>query len=174
MNDDDSAKTAPGDCATVSVFVAVAPEVAFDVFTREIDLWWKQGPRYRIAGRRAGSLHFEPGPGARLFESFDVGSGPCTFEVGRVTVWQPPARLELEWRGVNFKPHEKTLVEVRFAPQRDGTLVTVKHSGWSALPPDHPARQGLLGPDFSRMIGLWWGDLMTSLRAHAGRQRDDA
>jgi hypothetical protein len=171
MSADQTRPTPPGDSATVSVFVAVAPDVAFDVFTREIDLWWKQGPRYRIAGRQAGKLFFEPGPNGRLFESYDAGAGPCTFEVGRVTLWQPPERLELEWRVINFKPQEKTVVDVRFAPERDGTLVTVKHSGWSALPPDHPVRHGHVGPDFSRWIGMWWGDLMTALREHAARSR---
>jgi uncharacterized protein YndB with AHSA1/START domain len=142
----ESVSAAPaGDCATVMVFVAVAPDVAFDVFTREIDLWWKQGPRYRIAGRRRGMLHFEPGVGGRLFESFDLKAGSRTLEVGRVTAWEPPSRLQFEWRGVNFKPSEKTVVEVRFAEERDGTLVTVQHRGWSALPTDHPARHGLVG-----------------------------
>jgi uncharacterized protein YndB with AHSA1/START domain len=91
--------------------------------------------------------------------------------VGRVTVWEPPARLELEWRGVNFAPDEKTFVSVRFAPSPSGTLVTVRHHGWSALRDDHPVRHGLVGAGFSRMIGLWWGDLLTSMREHAAASR---
>jgi len=156
----------PGDAARVSVFVAVPPAVAFDVFTREIDLWWKQGPAYRIAGRQPGQLAFEPGVGGRLFETVTVPAGPRTFEIGRVTAWEPPDLLEFEWRGVNFKPGEKTVVSVRFAPQRGGTMVSVLHRGWAELPPDHPVRHGRVGADFSRMIGLWWGSLMTALREH--------
>jgi Activator of Hsp90 ATPase homolog 1-like protein len=158
--------TGAGDAASVTVFVGIPPEAAFDVFTREIDLWWKQGPRYRIAGRQRGQLNFEPGIGGRLFETLTLPSGTRTFEVGRVTAWDPPRGLELEWRGMNFKPGEMTFVAVRFKPSRAGTLVTVRHSGWSALPADHPVRHGLVGAAFSRMIGLWWGDLMTSLREH--------
>jgi uncharacterized protein YndB with AHSA1/START domain len=86
--------------------------------------------------------------------------------VGKVVRWEAPRHFALEWRGVNFKPDEKTLVEVTFEPSGEGTLVTVRHSGWSALPEDHPARHGLVGPAFSRMIGLWWGDLMASLREY--------
>ena len=163
--------TGPGDRATVSVHVAVPQEDAFDVFTREIDLWWRHGRKFRIAGRQRGALFLEAGIGGRLFETFEASSGTRTIEVGHVTVWEPPVRLALEWRGVNFKPHEKTLVEVAFEQSGDGTLVTVRHSGWSSLPEDHPARHGLVGAAFSRMIGLWWGELMTSLREHvAGRQ----
>jgi hypothetical protein len=63
-------------------------------------------------------------------------------------------------------------VAVRFAPSGSGTLVTVRHSGWSALPADHPVRHGLAGAAFIRMIGMWWGELMTSLREHiAGAAR---
>jgi uncharacterized protein YndB with AHSA1/START domain len=159
-----------GDSAAVSVRVAVSRDDAFDVFTREIDLWWKQGPQFRIAGRRRGTLHLEPGIGGRLFETFELSTGSRTIEVGRMTSWDPPARIAFEWRGVNFKPHEKTFVEVVFEPSGEGTLVTVRHRGWSSLPDDHPARHGLVGAEFSRMIGMWWGQLMSSLREHvAGR-----
>ena len=155
-----------GDAASVSVFVQVAQDDAFDVFTREIDRWWRTGPAYRIAGRRRGQLFFEPKLGGRLFETFEASTGSRTVEVGLVTSWDPPARLELEWRGVNFEPGEKTFVEVQFEAQGEGTRVTVRHRGFSALPADHPVRHGLEGSAFSRMIGLWWGGLMTSLREH--------
>jgi Activator of Hsp90 ATPase homolog 1-like protein len=159
--------TAPaGDAASVSVFVRIPQEDAFDVFTREIDGWWRTGPKFRIAGRRRGQLFFECAPGGRLFETFESSTGSTTIEVGRVTRWEPPRHFELEWRGVNFEPHEKTKVEVTFEPSGEGTRVTVRHSDWSALPDDHPARHGLVGPAFSRMIGLWWGELMTSMREH--------
>jgi hypothetical protein len=150
----------------VSVFVRVSPADAFDVFTREIDLWWRDGPRYRIGGRRRGRLFFEPGPDGRLFETFEVSTGSRTFEVGRVTVWEPPVRLGLEWRGVNFEPHEKTFVDVTFAPLDEGTQVTVRHHGWSALRPEHPARHGVTGAAFSRTIAFFWAGLLTSLREH--------
>jgi hypothetical protein len=162
--------TTPGDVATVTVFVRVTPVDAFEVFTTEIDLWWRRGAKYRIAGRRRGLLTFEPGPGGRLFETFDTDSGPQTFEVGQVTRWEPPTertgQLELEWRGANYRPGEKTFVEVRFEPSGEGTLVTVRHRGWAALPADHPARHGLDGAALVRMIGLWWGDLLAALREH--------
>jgi uncharacterized protein YndB with AHSA1/START domain len=153
------------------VLVDVPPATAWDVFTRETDLWWRRGPRFRIAGTRRGALVFEPGPEGRLFETWGDPPDAITHTVGRVLTWEPPALLELEWRGVNFKPDESTRVTVRFAPQGEGTLVTVHHTGWSALPADHPARHGLTGAAFSKMIGLWWGDLLTALREAAPARR---
>jgi hypothetical protein len=145
------------------VTVAVEQTAAFEVFTREIDLWWRRGPRFR-SGRQPGSLSFEPGMGGRLFESFASDSGTHVREVGRITVWEPPSRLIFNWRNINFSDAESTEVEVLFEPAESGTRVTVQHRGWAALRGDHPARHGLQGADFSRMIGLWWGALMTAMR----------
>ena len=162
----------PGDAASVTVMVAVAPTVAFEVFTREIDAWWRRGPKYRIARRTPGVLTFEPRVGGRLFESFASETGTQILELGRIRVWDPPARLAFDWRVANAAPHVSTLVEVSFEPTAHGTAVTVRHSGWSALPVGHPARHGLEGAAMSRMIGLWWAELMTSLREHtAARTR---
>ena len=155
-----------GDGAKVSVFVAVTPADAFEVFTQETDLWWRKGPKFRIAGKRPGVLAFEGGVGGRLFETYEIASGSKSFEVGRITDWDPPTRLAFEWRGVNFRAGETTFVEVEFVAKAHGTMVTVRHRGWAALRPDHPARHGNVGADFDRMIGMWWGDLLTSLREH--------
>jgi uncharacterized protein YndB with AHSA1/START domain len=154
----------PGDQAKVSVLVQVEPVVAFRVFTEEIDRWWRRGLKYRVAGKRRGFIHLEPRAGGRLFESFENASGTRVLETGRVTVWEPPGRLVFDWRAVNFAPAEKTEVEVRFEPSPSGTLVTVLHRGWSQLRPDHPARHGLEVAAFIRTMGLWWSDLLTSLR----------
>ena len=161
----DIAARPSGDQAIVSVTVGVDQTAAFNVFTQEIDLWWQRGVRFRPGGSRPGALCFEPGVGGRLFESVEIHPGTTrAYEVGRVTAWDPPARFVLEWRNTNFAPGESTEVEVLFEPAVSGTRVTVKHRGWSALRPGHPARHGLDGAAFSRMMGLWWADLMTALR----------
>jgi hypothetical protein len=162
-----------GDQTTVSVTVRVDQAVAFEVFTAEIELWWQRGVRFRPGGNRPGALCFEPGVGGRLFESVEIRPGTTrAYEVGRVTAWDPPARFMLEWRNTNFAPDESTEVEVRFEPVDTGTRVTVQHRGWSAIRPGHPARHGLDGAAFSRMMGLWWGDLMTSFRERIETRRN--
>ncbi len=158
--------SAAGDEATVTVLVQVAPEEAFRVFTEEIDLWWRRGLRYRI-GRGRSVLCVEPRLGGRLFETFERDGEERVVQTGQVTTWDPPRRLVLSWRAVNFAPSESTEVEVIFAPSPSGTRVTLHHRGWSRIRADHPARHDLAVPAFIRMIGLWWGDLLTSLRERA-------
>lgn len=153
-----------GDRARVSVAVAVPPAQAFDIFTAQIDQWWRRGLKFRHSASRSGLLRIEPHVGGRLFESFDRDGTAHVVEVGQVRVWEPPHVLKFTWRNANFAANEQTDVEVEFAPTASGTLVTVTHSGLAALRPDHPARHRLQGADFSRMIGLWWGEQMTSLR----------
>lgn len=153
------------------MLVKADPAAAFRVFTEEIDQWWRRGVKYRIAGDRRGIVHLEPRAGGRLLESFETPSGLRVIETGRVTTWEPPSRLVFEWRAANFAPSEKTEVEVQFEPSPSGTLVTVTHRGWSDLRPGHPARHGLEGQPFVRMIGMWWGDLLTSMREHASPSR---
>lgn len=156
-----------GDQATVSVLVKVPLSEAFRIFTEEIDAWWRGGLRYRI-GKRRSVVHLEPQLGGRLFESFETAGGDAKIkETGRVTCFEPPRRLVLEWRAVNFAPEEKTEVEVLFEKSASGTLVTVHHRGWSQIRPDHPARHGQDAASFLRGMALWWGDLLTALRERA-------
>ncbi len=152
------------DVVTVSVTVATDPANAFRIFTEETNLWWRSGPRFRIAGKQTGVVRFEPQLGGRFLEEVRAPSGPKLFTIGTITAWDPPDRFEFEWRGVNFAPGESTQVQVTFEAAGSKTLVTVRHSGWSTLRPDHPVRHGQQGSDFIRRTGLWWGDLMTSLR----------
>ena len=161
--------TKSGDQVRVSVSVALEPPLAFRVFTEESDQWWRRGPRFRGSGRNMGVLHLEPRVGGRLFETVDSDAGPQVLHTGTVTAWDPPSRLAFEWRSLNFAAGEVTQVEVGFEPTASGTLVTVTHRGWASIRPDHPARHGLDVVAFLRMMGLWWGELMTSLREHAGR-----
>ncbi len=159
----------PGDQARSSVQVGVPQAEAFRIFTEEIDQWWRRGRKYRVAGKHRGVIHIEPKLGGRLFEEFDTGRRSHVIETGRITAWEPPARVVFEWRIANFAPGEKTEVEVEFEPRGEGTYVTVTHRGWSKIRPDHPARHGKDVPAFIRMNGMWWADLLTALREHAGR-----
>jgi uncharacterized protein YndB with AHSA1/START domain len=154
----------PGDQARASVSVALPPPDAFRLFTEEIALWWRRGPRYRNISDERGIIAIEPRLGGRVFESLRTDQGETVFEIGRVSVWEPPDQVCFEWRLSNFAPDERTQVQVRFVASGTGTMVTVTHRGWSAIRPDHPARHGQAVPAFIGMIGLWWGEQLTALR----------
>ncbi|RKH06981.1 activator of HSP90 ATPase [Corallococcus sp. CA053C] len=158
--------TMSADRARVTTFVAVSPLDAFEVFTQETDVWWARGPRYRGLAAPQGVLRFDPpGPGGRLLETSDTE----VFEIGRVLVWEPGARLVFQWRASNFAPGELTEVEVRFEPGFGGTRVVLEHRGWDTIRADHPVRHGEDGPTTIGRMGRWWGDLVTRFRLHAAR-----
>ncbi|MFT3922161.1 MAG: SRPBCC domain-containing protein [Myxococcales bacterium] len=146
--------------ARVTTYVDVSPADAFQVFTEEVDLWWRREPRFRGGGADS-QIHFEQDQrGRRLVET----SGGDSFELGRVLTWEPGKRLVLTYRLRNFAPEEFTELEVRFEPQHQGTRVILEHRGWERLGKHHPARKGLSGEALSSMLGLQWGDLATSYR----------
>jgi uncharacterized protein YndB with AHSA1/START domain len=158
-----------GDRVSVSVFVEAPPAIAFEVFTAQIDLWWRHGMKFRAGGRGRSVLHLEPRLGGRLFEAIEAAepdprASPQVMQTGTVTAWDPPHALEIEWRGVNFAPHEKTTIAVRFEARATGTSVTLVHSGFASLPADHPVRHGQAADVFVRAMAMWWSDQMASLR----------
>lgn len=161
-----------GDRARAMVSVKVAPEHAFRLFTEDINIWWRRGPRFRNAPGDQGMVCIEPRVGGRVFESFIAHGNETVIEMGQVTVWTPPQKLVFKWRIVNFAPGEWTEVEVHFQASATGMRVSVEHRGWSAIRPDHPVRHGLAIPAFIGMMGLWWGDQLTSLREHQRVRRD--
>jgi hypothetical protein len=153
------------DEARVTVSVAVTRERAFDIFTREVDLWWRRGLRFRHFADEKSIIAIEPFKGGRVFESTSE-SGPA-HEFGRVLEWDPPAHLRFEWRLANFGPGERTEVDVRFEAVGDATQVTVTHRAWDGIRGDHPARHGEAPAQFLRSLGLWWGDQLRVFRLRA-------
>lgn len=110
-----------------SIHVAVEPARAFDVFASHTIEWWN--PSYSGNPTKApiAAIVLEPRVGGRWFERGTDGS-EC--EWARVLVYEPAARLVLDWH----VPGKSTEVEIRFegpAPRR--TNVTVVHRGWEVF-----------------------------------------
>jgi uncharacterized protein YndB with AHSA1/START domain len=147
----------------VALRVAATPERAFDVFTREIGLWWRHNGLFSFTRRGNGVLALEPGEGGRLTESFDDGS---VFEIGRVRVWEPPQRLVLSWRQESFAPEQATEVHVSFeavgSPPDLETRVTVQHFGWDTIPSASVAKHGFPAPVFLQRHAEYWQALLRS------------
>lgn len=146
---------------TVSIEVAASPQIAFQVFTTQIDTWWLRGPKHRFLPPWSGKLLFEPGSGGRLLEEYVDGT---SFVIGRVSQWSPGERLVLSWHLPSFTDGETSEVDVRFAAIDGGTRVSVEHRGWDRLRPDHPARHGKAGRDYEYMKASLWAENLTALQ----------
>jgi len=144
----------------VALRVAAGPQRAFQAFTDEIGQWWRPNGLFSFTSYGAGRLAFEPGPGGRLTETLPDGR---VFEIGRITVWEPPARLAFSWRQASFTPDQQTEVHVRFEPVGHETRVTVEHLGWDTVPATHVARHGFPDMVYLQRHAEWWRVLLDSL-----------
>lgn len=141
----------------VALRVRASPAWAFQVFVEEIGAWWLPSPLFQTTPRAPGRLAFEPGEGGRLTETLASGK---VFEIGRITAWEPPARLQFSWRQASFPPDLHTEVEVRFEAVGEETRVSVEHRGFHQVPAESAARHGF--PDallLARLGDYWRGQL---------------
>lgn len=108
------------------VFVNASPERAFDVFTKQMSVWWPLASHH-IGKADAVAVVVEPFVGGRWYERGKDGS-ECDW--GRVLAWDPPGRLLLGWEISAEWQHDaaiQTQVEVRFIAEKSGTRVTLEH-----------------------------------------------
>jgi uncharacterized protein YndB with AHSA1/START domain len=110
-----------------SIFVKRPLEAAFRHFTTDIGKWWPLREGLSFGGERAHQIFLEDRVGGRFFERFTDGE---EFECGKVTAWDPPARVVFTWKQPDWDG--PTEVEVRFAAEGDGTRVRLEHRGWEA------------------------------------------
>lgn len=150
----------------VSLRVAASPQRAFDAFVNDIGEWWQPNTLFRFTPHAAGNLAFEPRLGGRLTETQADGQ---VFEIGRLTAWEPGARLGFTWRQSSFEPDQVTHVEVRFEAVGVETRVTVEHRGWESVPEGHVARHGFPDSVFLRRHGEWWQTLLASCARRSAR-----
>lgn len=129
-----------GAAVIVSLRIKATPQETFEVFTREIGLWWKPDQLFQLTPAGDGVLRFESGEDGRLVTDLPNGH---TFEIGRITAWRPGEELAFDWRQATFGPDQKTHVTVTFEPVGEGeTRVSVEHRGWESVPADHVAKHG--------------------------------
>jgi thiopurine S-methyltransferase len=93
------------DQVRVTVSMRVPPAVAFEVFTKEIDVWWKRGPQFRRFETNAGTIHFECTLGGRLLETLD---GDSTCEAAYAAMSMDRDFWLARWREGRIAFHEST------------------------------------------------------------------
>ena len=111
-----------------SVFLRVAPDVAFRRFTAEVGKWWPRRT-HSLGGENVVDVVMEGRTGGRFFERQADGS---EIQWGWVIAWEPPTRIVLAWH-VGQAPSDDQQVEVRFVAHDGGTRVDLEHRGWEKL-----------------------------------------
>jgi uncharacterized glyoxalase superfamily protein PhnB len=115
--------------ARAEITVAADIATAFDVFTGEVNAWYRVDRHTVSDPTRPTSLCFEPFVGGRFV---DTASGPAHDDIviGTITAWEPPHRLVfVEGRGCD--------VEVSFtAVDPTMTRVRIEQRGIDRLPAD--------------------------------------
>ena len=112
------------------IHVAAAPETAFAVFVERIGEWWPL-ERFSVYGGDANVAFEGDKIVERLAEQETVWGEVLAFEVG--------VRLRFTWHPGRPAEDEPTEVEVTFASDGDGTLMTLAHTGWERLSEDRRA-----------------------------------
>ena len=108
-----------------TIFVNAPQAHAFEVFTAGIGRWWPK--THKIGPADLDRPIVEPKEGGRWYE-LDVDGSEC--EIGKVLLWDPPARLILAWQLTPdwaYDPDLITEVEVTFTPEGKGTRVNLEH-----------------------------------------------
>ena len=148
----------------VAIRVAASQQRAFDAFVGEIGAWWQPNGLFDFTVGKQGSLAFEPRLDGRLTETYADAS---VFEIGRITVWEPPKRMAFTWRQASFTPEMSTEVVVTFEALGAETRVTVEHFGWESVPSEHAAKHGFPSEIFLQRHATYWQTLLQSLRTWA-------
>lgn len=123
-----------------SVVLACPPGRAFALFTEQAGQWWPESRRHTQDPHSEISLL----PSGRFWERARDGR---EVELGRVRLWQPPDRLQLDFFPGTDAEHP-TLVSVSFVAEGAGTRVTVEHG-----PSD--ASQELWAPRAPQFVRSW-------------------
>jgi uncharacterized protein YndB with AHSA1/START domain len=137
------------------VHVPLSPGQAFDLFTDGIGEWWPLEEGYSYGGDRADEIHLEAKLGGRFYERFVDGD---ELQVGLVTLCERPHRIVFTWHDAGWTA--ETEVDVTFAPEPEGTSVSLTHRGFERL-----------GPTGSAIADQWaggWPRVMELFARRAG------
>ena len=102
-----------------SVLLQCDPARAFSLFTEKISAWWPGSRRHTKDPQSVIRLL----PSGRFWERSRDGE---EVELGRVTAWEPPSRIALDFY-IGTDPQHWTTVVVTFTPDRGGTRVSIDH-----------------------------------------------
>ena len=132
-----------------SLTVAAPVDRAFEVFTERIGTWWPFDT-HSIGKQRNRGAVLEGREGGTLYELID---GDETATWATVLAWEPPTRVLLSWHVNPQVP--ATQLEVRFAPEGDGTRVVLEHRGWELLGDQAEEARGNYDEGWDLVLGCY-------------------
>jgi uncharacterized protein YndB with AHSA1/START domain len=116
--------------------VRLPPSAAFDLFTRDLSLWWPFAT-HSCAGADALRANFSTQTGGQVVEEARDGRRHVW---GTLLAWEPPHRFAMTWHP-GTDPAHATRLEVCFAAaDNGGTLLQLRHDGWAKRPDGDGAR----------------------------------
>jgi len=134
-----------------SVQVNGAPERAFNLFTSRMGLWWPTGKT--VAAAPHVEIVIEPFAGGAWLER-DADGNETRW--GKVLAWEPPGRLLLGWQlnsQWRYDADFLTEVELTFAREGAGTLVTLEHRNLERFGADGSKVAEQVGGGWPRFLG---------------------
>lgn len=104
----------------------IAPEAAFELFTKRIREWWPVAS-HSIHADQVAEIRFDRRVGGQVVEIAEDGTEVTWADV---MAWDPPNRFVLSWHP-NPDPVAASVLEVRFTAAADGgTEMYLEHRGW--------------------------------------------
>lgn len=128
--------------------VAASVGTAFRLWTEGCSNWWP--PSHSMSAGEAFQVVFEPRAGGRIYE---VGDDGDEYPWGRVTVWEPPTRLEYSWH-IFLDETMATTVSVTFSESPRGSRVRLVNDGFEVFG-DEAGREraGRVGSAWEMIVG---------------------
>ncbi|BEP14912.1 hypothetical protein acdb102_32230 [Acidothermaceae bacterium B102] len=133
------------------VLVDADPELAFEVFTERVGLWWPMA-EHSVHGE-GGSVAFTDGT---IVETSAAGE---VLLWGTVTEWAPPTSLAFTWHPGRTADNPSS-VTVTFTAAGDQTLVRLEHAGWEVYADPTAAREEY-GHGWPTVLGRFRDDVAT-------------
>ena len=134
--------TTDGPRVEAHVTVPGPPEAAFGTFTAGLSTWWPVEYSWGPDGLDRHGL--EPREGGRITE---FGAGDVQLDWGRITAWDPPARVVFDWMIGPDRvpcPDAPSRVTVGFHLDGGSTRVVVVHDRFDAHGDDGPGYAEML------------------------------
>lgn len=147
----------PSGCAPLppirrSLSVSWTPEEAFERFTARFGAWWPV-KTHSIGEGRVARVVFEARAGGRIYEEHRDGR---RFQWGEVRALEPERSVRFTWHpSRDAATHQD--VEIVFAPEGTGTLVTLTAWGWERWGRGAARARKGYGVGWAYVLHVWAG-----------------